>query len=88
MTYTIVVPESGTYELLSRVASQSGSSGFTLSINSTDLVTQAVPGTGGWQSWQTVTSGTFNLTAGTHTFYVTAIGSGFNLNWLEFNKVG
>jgi len=86
--YEIVVPETGQYELVSRVASQSGSTGFTFSSAGNNLTSVAIPSTGGWQNWQTVTSGTFQLTAGTYTFRVTAVGDGFNVNYFEFNKIG
>jgi len=86
--YEIIVPESGQYQLVTRAAAQTSNAGFTLSYGGNYLVSVAVPSTGGWQTWQSLTSGTFQLDAGTYTFRVTANGDGFNINYFEFNKVG
>jgi hypothetical protein len=42
--------------------------------------------TGGWQSWNSV-SVTDSLPAGLKTIRITALTSGFNLNWIEFSKI-
>jgi endoglucanase len=47
------------------------------------LATVAVPTTGGWQQWQTITK-TINLLAGTQTIRLQSTTSaGWNINWLE-----
>jgi hypothetical protein len=47
------------------------------------LATVAVPTTGGWQTWQTM-SVTVNLVAGTQTIRLqSTTGAGWNINWLE-----
>jgi beta-glucanase (GH16 family) len=84
MTYTIEVEESGNYVLDVRAASPSGSAGLELYANDQLLVTLGIGATGDWQNWSTFTSTSFYLEAGTYTFKVVAIGSGFNLNYYEF----
>ena len=44
-----------------------------------------IPVTGGWQTWQTVTS-TINLTAGICTLKVKILQPEFNLNWYKFTE--
>ncbi|SFQ36812.1 carbohydrate-binding protein [Hymenobacter arizonensis] len=80
---------SGTYLLEYRVAS--GAAGGTISSDlnagSTQLGTTAVPGTGGWQNWTTV-SRTVTVAAGSYNFGVFAQTGGYNLNWVRITKQG
>ena len=81
-------PTSGSYTIEYRVAS--GASGGTISSDlnagSTQLGNTAIPGTGGWQTWTTV-SKTVNVNAGTYNFGVYAQTGGYNLNWVRITKV-
>ncbi|MHB8336164.1 MAG: T9SS type A sorting domain-containing protein [Ignavibacteriaceae bacterium] len=43
--------------------------------------------TNGYQSWQTVDAGSYNLTEGTHTLQVGFYGSNYNFNYIDFEKV-
>jgi hypothetical protein len=83
MTYnSVVFPTSGSYTIEYRVASPSGGS-LSASLNgTTQLGTVAVPATGGWQTWRTV-SQTVNVTAGTYTFGIQVPAGGWNINWLR-----
>jgi hypothetical protein len=56
VNYTVTVPSAGTYSVQLRVASSGGAS-FHLGFNTASNVWQtiAVPATGGWQNWTTVT---------------------------------
>lgn len=57
------------------------------SVNGTLLGTVAVPGTGGWQSWQTK-SATVSPVSGVHTLYLKFTGGAgnlFNVLWFKFN---
>ncbi|WP_167747010.1 carbohydrate-binding protein [Cohnella luojiensis] len=83
MDYNVNVPAAGTYTVQYRVASPSTSGQIQLKSGDTVLDTTAVPNTGGWQSWETLTS-SVNLNAGQTTLRVFASGSGFNLNWINF----
>ena len=82
-------PTSGSYLLEYRVAS--GASGGTISSDLNAGAVQfgntAIPGTGGWQTWKTV-SKTVNVNAGTYNFGVYAQTGGYNLNWVRITKQG
>ncbi|UOQ72255.1 carbohydrate-binding protein [Hymenobacter cellulosilyticus] len=82
-------PTSGSYLIEYRVAS--GASGGTISSDLNAGTTQfgntAIPATGGWQAWTTV-SRTVDVTAGTYNFGIYAQTGGWNLNWVRITKVG
>ena len=87
--YSLVVPESGRYTLNVRLASEN--TDFSLDLLSSTGVkpaTVAVGTTGGWQSWVTKTGEPFALPKGPLTFRVASTGGKWNLNWLEFKRVG
>jgi hypothetical protein len=81
-------PTSGTYTIEYRVAS--GASGGTVSSDlnagATQLGNTAIPATGGWQTWTTV-SRTVTINAGTYNFGVYAQTGGWNINWIRITKV-
>jgi len=83
MAYAITVPTSGSYTLQYRVASPNSNAVISSDCNAgaTQLGTVAVPNTGGWQKWTTVTQ-TVTLPAGTYNLRVFAKVGGFNLNWI------
>ncbi len=88
MEYTLNIPESGTYTITYRIASESTGGEIKLYGSSLlPLTTTTVPVTGGWQVWTDVVSAEFNLSAGIYTFKVKASIGGFNLNYFEFKKV-
>ena len=78
----ITVPASGTYVVQYRVASATGGGRLSLDIDAgaTVLGERAIPSTGGWQSWVTV-SHTVTLNAGTYNFGIYAQQGGWNINW-------
>ncbi|MBO2011825.1 carbohydrate-binding protein [Hymenobacter negativus] len=82
-------PTTGTYNIEYRVAS--GANGGTISSDlnagSIQLGSTAIPATGGWQNWTTV-SKTVTVNAGTYNFGVYAQTGGYNLNWVRITKVG
>ena len=82
--YSLDIGSAGTYQIQYRVASLSGSAGFTALLDGVEIDSQAVPNTGGWQSWVTTTA-TVNMPAGEHTLRFNAIGGGWNLNWIRFD---
>lgn len=85
-TTEVVIGTTGTYTVTYRVASESGGGSFSLNEASNNAVldTISVPSSGGWQKWIDVKR-TVTLTAGTHSFKVAAITSGFNLNWFRID---
>ncbi|TGE26928.1 carbohydrate-binding protein [Hymenobacter metallicola] len=82
-------PTSGSYTIEYRVAS--GGSGGTISSDlnagAIQLGNSAIPGTGGWQNWTTV-SRTVTINAGTYNFGIYAQTGGWNINWVRISKAG
>ncbi|MBX0291825.1 carbohydrate-binding protein [Hymenobacter sp. HSC-4F20] len=80
-------PTTGSYLIEYRVAS--GAAGGTISSDLNAGTTQfgntTIPGTGGWQTWTTV-SKTVTINAGTYNFGVFAQTGGWNLNWVRITK--
>ena len=85
MDYAVNVAAAGTYKVELSVASQVDTGSIQLKAGDAVLSTIAVPNTGGWQTWKTV-SGEASLGAGQQTLRVHAAGPGFNLNWLQFTN--
>ena len=85
--YEVVVQQSGIYTVDLRVAS--GLNGGTINIlsNGSNIGSASVNGTGGWQSWTTVSTAV-SLAEGAQTIrLVYTGGTGFllNINWIEFS---
>ena len=84
---SVTFPSSGSYRVEYRVASPSGSTvSLDLNAGSIQLGQVAIPATGGWQNWTTV-SQTVNINAGTYNVGVFAPAGGWNLNWVKFTKL-
>jgi len=80
-------PTSGTYNIEYRVASPNGGTiSSDLNAGSIPFGNSAIPATGGWQSWTTV-SKTVNVNAGTYNFGIFAQSAGWNINWVRITKV-
>jgi beta-glucanase (GH16 family) len=87
LEYTVLVPVSGEYTFDVRVASQSAGGAFHLAFNGTNETGDiAVPVTGGWQAWTTV-SATATLTVGTQVMRFVPTTDGFNVNYFEVASV-
>lgn len=89
MAYSpIVFPTTGQYLIEYRVASLSGGGTLSTDLNAGSIVLGqlAVPSTGGWQNWTTI-SHTVNVTAGTYTPGIYAVAGGFNLNWIRITPL-
>jgi beta-glucanase (GH16 family) len=88
LEYVLVVEEAGTYQVTFRVASDSSGGSFLFKLNNTTTLSSiSFPATGGWQTWTDVTSDTFTLEAGVHTFTIAFTSAGTNLNYFEIEKV-
>lgn len=85
MDYTIDIPTAGTYTIDLRVASPNNGATVECQINGTTISTVAIPNTGGWQSWTTVTQ-SINLSAGTQTLRLFSTGNSWNINWFEIKS--
>ena len=83
----VVFPTSGSYVIEYRVASGAGGGTVSADLNAgaVQLGSTTIPGTGGWQTWTTV-SRTANVNAGTYNFGVFAQTGGWNLNWVRISK--
>ncbi len=79
------IPAAGTYTIRMRVSSPTGATAaFDLNSGAILLGELAVPATGGWQSWVTV-SRSVTLSAGTFSLGVFAKTGGWNFNWIEIS---
>jgi chitinase len=89
MIYRVNVPTTGSYKIQYRIASQSGGGSirFEKAGGSPVFGTIAVPSTGGWQNWQTITHNV-NLTAGQQEVAIAAAAGGFNINWFSIEPNG
>ena len=90
LKYSVNVTATGSYDFQARVANIGAGGAFNVEVDGTDRTGPiTIPDTGGWQSWQTVTVGGIQLTAGPHVVRViltTASSSGGvgNYNWFAF----
>jgi hypothetical protein len=83
MKYMVNVASTGSYDIQARVASPNNSVSFHLNFGSTNVGTIAIPNTGGWQSWQTVTLGSVNLNAGAQVMQLVSDTGGFNVAYIK-----
>jgi len=89
--YSVSVAASGSYRLDARVASPGTGGTFHVEVDGVDATGPlTVPNTGGWQSWQTISSAMIPLTAGPHVLRIVfdtngATGYWGNLNYIRWN---
>ena len=85
LKYTVNVQASGVYKLNLRLASAAAGSTMHVELDGTNISgTVAVPNTGGWQTWTTVSVTTPSLALGQHVMRVSFDAGGPNLNWVSF----
>jgi hypothetical protein len=85
LKHTVVVQQSGTFNLNLRVSSPNSGGKILVKwdgSNLTDIID--LPATGGWQNWETVSVSNIQLTSGTHSLQIRFLGGGFNYNYIEF----
>ncbi|MFP4479108.1 MAG: family 16 glycosylhydrolase [Candidatus Izemoplasmatales bacterium] len=88
MVYLLKVEEPGDYRMNLRVASESeGGTVELYTLNRFPLFTLSFDATGGWQTWETVTSDVFTLQEGVFAFRIFAESGGFNFNYFEIERV-
>ncbi len=88
LEYTINVTDAGSYDLGFRVASASASGVFHAEIDGANVTgSLAVPNTGGWQTWQTVTDTGISLTAGQHVLKLSMDANGSSGYVGNFNYI-
>lgn len=90
LKYTVNVATTGTYTLEARVANIGTGASFRVEVDGVDRTGPiAVPDTGGWQSWRTISVGGIPLSAGQRVIRVafTAVtasrGAAGNYNWFR-----
>ena len=77
------IPTTGDYRVSARVASMNGGTlSLDLNAGSIKLADLSFNGTGGWQTWKTVSS-VVRINAGNYNLGVFATTGGWNLNWVE-----
>jgi len=83
MVYPIEVPTAGPYLIRYRVSAPGDTTlSADLNAGATQLGELAIPATGGWENWNTLTQ-VVNLPAGTSNLGIFAKAGGWNLNWIE-----
>ena len=89
LAYTVSVAATGTYSIAVRAASSGGGGTVHLAVDGVDVSGPiALPDTGGWNLWQTVTTSGISLASGTHTLRVIADSNGAggtvaDINWID-----
>jgi alpha-L-fucosidase len=87
--YTVSVATSGSYTLNARVASQSSGGTLHVEVDGVNVTgALAIPSTGGWQTWTTVTRTGVSLSAGQHVMRIAEDSAGFNVNWVSLTGGG
>lgn len=86
LEYTIISDSTAGYTFSIRSASGSGGSRVRLELNGTAITPViSLPGTGGWQRWQTTTTSGVILPEGTHKVRLIFDQGGSNLNYFRFS---
>ena len=86
MEYTVNVPTTSAYLIEYRVASNSDGGKISLQNGGQELSLVTVPNTGGWQTWQTIST-VVSLSAGSTTIRLAAPQGGYNLNWWSLAQI-
>ena len=88
LNYTVNVTAAGSYIVQVRVANNGQGGSFHFNVDGNSATSElTVPNTGGWQTWQTLSTG-INLTAGRHVIRlamdtVGSVGTVANFNWFS-----
>ena len=85
LEYSVNVTNTDEYDLKVRVATTLNGKYFHIELDGSNISGNiAVPNTGGWQNWQTITVPDLNLTAGSYIVRVVFDQGDFNLNYFDF----
>ncbi|MEQ9306213.1 MAG: carbohydrate-binding protein, partial [Marinoscillum sp.] len=75
------------FDISMRVASAPGGGSLRVEIDGSDVTGPiAVPATGGWQAYQSITVENIAITPGNHTMRIHFIAAGINLNYVDFTE--
>ncbi len=89
LEYTVNVASAGTYDIDLRVACDGDSRTVSMTMDGANIANNiAIPNTGGWQAWQTITVNDVQLNAGEQILRLTMGATDYvNLNYVTFNAV-
>jgi arabinoxylan arabinofuranohydrolase len=87
MEYTVNVEESATYTIKTIAASPNNGSSVRFKLDGNDLTgAVAIPNSGGWQTYRTISTKGISLSAGTHILQLFEETGGFNIDKIIFEK--
>lgn len=85
LTHTVDVLYGGMYDIVLRIASVEGGGRIQLTLDGQIIMDDvAVPSTGGWQNWQSLTVPDVTIPEGNQDLKVTFLKGGFNINQVQF----
>src|SRR5439155_8728241 len=88
LKYSVSVAATGNYTLEARVASPGSGGTFHVEVDGVDATGPlAVPSTGGWQTWRTISRGGIQLTAGPHVLRLVFDANGATGWWGNLNSL-
>lgn len=86
--YSVNVATASTFTVAVRVASGGTGSSMHVEVDNVNVTGAIdVANTGGWQTWQTLTSKSFELTAGNHIVRLAYDGANINCNYMEWKDL-
>ncbi|MCC6207117.1 MAG: carbohydrate-binding protein, partial [Gammaproteobacteria bacterium] len=86
LEYTVNVAQAGAYTLNIRATTAANNKRLRVLMNGVDATGAiAVPNTGGWQNWQTI-SRTVNLSAGQQVLRLQVDTGSVNINWISVTQ--
>lgn len=83
MDYLVNIPKEGDYTVKYRISSPYASGQLAFISDGAVKATTAIPQTGDFQKWATVTTVVHLTNPGSQTIRLKAVSGGFNINWLE-----
>lgn len=87
LAYTVDVQETGTYDLDFRMATDGDNKTFHIEVDGVDVSGPvAVPNTGGWQTWETITVNDIDLSSGEQEIRIVFDADYMNFNYMEFRS--
>jgi beta-glucanase (GH16 family) len=81
--YKVNIPQAGRYKASYRIASNAAGGEIEFRVGSDSLNVTSVASTGGWQTWRTIESGSFDLAEGEQVVTIRIKNSGYNFKWFK-----
>lgn len=89
LAYDVYTPVASFFTMTIRVATPSIGRSISVQLDDTTVVSNlSVPNTGGYQAWANLSTGSFEIPAGTHRIKIFTNGSNLNLNSFSLNAAG